>query len=146
MKVEVKLDPAAMEPEVTIRTAEMTEEVTALIRRLTAEFPSALVGYQDGKAFLLDPGDLLRIYAESSKVFAETDKAVYVLRQRLYELEERLDPRQFVRISSGEIINLRKVVAFDLSLTGTICVSLQGGHISYVSRRHVSGIKKVLGL
>ncbi|MEE3451384.1 MAG: LytTR family DNA-binding domain-containing protein, partial [Acutalibacteraceae bacterium] len=69
-----------------------------------------------------------------------------ILRQRLYELEEQLNKYSFVRISNSEIINLKKVRNFDLSLSGTICVTLSDGTATYVSRRYVSKIKKVLGL
>ena len=85
-------------------------------------------------------------YASSGKVFAITEKGEYTLRLRLYELEERLDQNRFVRISNSEIINLKKVKRFDLSLTGTICVSLSDGAVTYVSRRYVSKIKQVLGV
>jgi len=51
-----------------------------------------------------------------------------------------------VRISNSEIINLRKVKAFDLSLAGTIQVSLLNGTVTYVSRRYVPKIKQVLGI
>ena len=71
---------------------------------------------------------------------------MYALRQRLYELEERLSARMFVRISHSELINLNRVRGFDLSLAGTICVTLTGGVSTYVSRRYVSKIKQVLGL
>lgn len=43
-------------------------------------------------------------------------------------------------------INLKKVRNFDLSLSGTICVTLSDGTATYVSRRYVSKIKKILGL
>ena len=52
----------------------------------------------------------------------------------------------FVRISHSEIISLRKITALDLSLTGTIRVTLEGGAVSYVSRRYVRKIKEALGL
>lgn len=68
------------------------------------------------------------------------------MRQRLYELEERLDKGSFVRISNSEIINMKKVKGFDLSFTGTICVSLSNGTTTYVSRRYVAKIKQVLGI
>ena len=80
------------------------------------------------------------------KVFAVTGSGEYILRLRLYELEQRLDKNIFVRISNSEIINLKKVQSFDLSFTGTICVKLSNGTMSYVSRRYVSRIKKILGI
>ena len=83
---------------------------------------------------------------EVGRVFAVTDKGEYVLRLRLYEAEGRLDSRRFVRISNSEIINLKKVSCFDLSFTGTICVKLSNHTMSYVSRRYVSKIKKMLGI
>ena len=68
------------------------------------------------------------------------------MRLRLYEAEQRLDSRAFVRISNGEMINLKKVKGFDLSFTGTICVALSNGTVTYVSRRYVAKIKQVLGI
>ena len=79
-------------------------------------------------------------------MFAATDKGEYTLRLRLYEMEERLNPKQFVRISNSEIINLKKVKNFDLNFAGTICVELVNGTKTYVSRRFVSRIKTILGI
>ena len=52
----------------------------------------------------------------------------------------------FVRISHSEIVNLRKITALDLSLTGTIRITLAGGTVCYASRRYVKKIKEALGL
>lgn len=79
-------------------------------------------------------------------MLAVTGKGEYTVRIRLYEIEERLNPGQFVRISNSEIINLKKVKNFDLSFTGTICVELVNGMTTYVSRRYVSKVKKILGI
>ena len=95
---------------------------------------------------MLEQAELIRIYANTGKVFAVTEKGEYTLRLRLYEIEERLNTHQFVRISNSEIINLKKVNNFDLSLTGTICVRMSNGTTTYVSRRYVSKIKKILGI
>ena len=51
-----------------------------------------------------------------------------------------------MRISNSEMINLKTVRSFDLSLAGTICVSLKNGETAYVSRRYVSRIKEALGM
>lgn len=146
MKVEVIIDPACQEPMVTIRAAAMTGEVAALVNQLSSAAPAPLTGTKDGKLVLLEEGEIIRVYAADGKVYATTAKGDFVLRQRLYEMEERLDPRSFVRISNGEIINLKKARGFDLKMTGTVCVSLEGGVVTWVSRRYVSKIKQVLGV
>ena len=146
MQVEIKIDPSQPEPKVVITAASMTEEVNRIVRRLSEEIPQVISGTRDGKLEVLEPEELIRIYAASGKVFAVTGKGEYTLRLRLYELEERLSPHQFVRISNSEIIHLKKVVNFDLSIAGTIHVKLSNGTVTYVSRRYVSKIKKVLGI
>lgn len=146
MQVEVKIDSSYTEPKVIIMTSSMTEEVQEIVKRLSDETPRIISGSRDDKVEVLDQAQLIRIYANSGKVFAVTDKGEYTIRLRLYELEERLDANQFVRISNSEIINLKKVSNFDLSFSGTICVKLENKTVTYVSRRYVSKIKKILGL
>ncbi len=145
MQLEVKIDSACTEPKVVILTASMTEEVNLILSRLSDQAPQMITGSRDDRFEVIEQADLIRIYASAGKVFAVTRKGEYTLRLRLYEIEERL-PHQFVRISNSEIINLKKVDSFDLSLTGTICVKLADGTITYVSRRYVSKLKKILGI
>lgn len=146
MQVEIKIDPSCTEPKVIIMAASMTEDVNRIVKKVSEDVPRIISGSKDDKIEVLEPSDLIRIYAGTGKVFAVTDQGEYTLRLRLYELEERLDPHRFVRISNSEIINLKKVINFDLSFTGTIYVKLSNGTVTYVSRRYVSKIKKILGI
>lgn len=124
----------------------MTDEISDLMQRLSKESPQGIVGFDGNVVLMLEPSEIVRIYAAVGKVFAVTDKKEYVLRMRLYEAEEKLGGKGFVRISNSEIINIKKAKKFDLSTAGTICVSLQNGNVSFVSRRYVSKIKKTLGI
>ena len=146
MQVEIKIEASCTEPKVIIMTSSVTSEVNNVLKKLSEDTSQIISGSKNGKISVLEQADLIRIYANDKKVFAVTGEGEYVLRQRLYELEERLDGRWFVRISNSEIINLKKVGHFDLSFTGTICVKLSDGTTSYVSRRYVSKIKKILGI
>lgn len=146
MKVEIRLDENCLETKVIIVTKKMTEEITALMQRLSKETPQGIVGFDGDVVHILEPTDIVRIYAAVGKVFAVTDKKEFVLRLRLYEIEERLGSKSFVRISNSEIINIKKAKKFDLSTVGTICVSLSNGNVSFVSRRYVTQIKKTLGI
>ena len=146
MKIELHIDPSLPEVEVAVRAPARTPEVDALLDRLTAgEAP--LLGFgPDGTAVPLDLEEVLRFYGEDKDVRAQTAEAVYTVRERLYELERRLAAKRFVRISHSEIVNLKRVTALDLSLTGTIRMTLTGGVTVYVSRRYVEKMKEVLGL
>lgn len=146
MQVELNIDPSCTEPKIVISTASVTEEIHALLNSLSEDVPRILSGSRDGKLEVLEPAGLIRIYANAGKVFAVTSKGEYLLRLRLYEVEKRLDPRRFARISNSEIIHLQKVDHFDLSFAGTICVKLTDGTTTYVSRRYVSKIRKKLGI
>lgn len=146
MQIEIKIDADCVEPRVVIITDKVTEEVSALLKKLSEGCPPPLTGYKDEALEILDGQDIYQIYAVKGKVIAVTERGEYTLRRRLYELEERLDKSCFVRISNSEIINLKKVKKFDLRLTGTICVSMTNGSVTYVSRRYVSRIKQVLGI
>lgn len=146
MQVEVKIDTLCKEPKIIILTDSITEEVNNIVKKLSENVSQVISGIRDEKIEVLEEEDLIRIYTNSGKVYAVTGKGEYTLRLRLYEAEQRLNPNQFVRISNSEIINLKKVNNFDLGFTGTICVKLSNGTLTYVSRRYVAKIKKILGV
>lgn len=146
MQIEIKIDPSCTQPKLVVLTDKMTDEIQAIVAKLTEETPQVLCGFCDDMLEILDQADILRVFAAAGKIFAVTAQCEYKLRQRLYELEGRLDKDKFVRISNSEIINLKKVKGFDLSFVGTICVTLSNGAVTYVSQRYVAKVKKVLGI
>ena len=146
MQIEIKIDENCKEPKIIVVADKVSEELNTLIKRLSDSPPQMLAGFKDETVELLEPDDIFRIFAESGKVLAETTRGEYTLRLRLYEVENRLDSFNFVRISNSDIINLKKVKGFDLSFAGTICVTLSNGTTSYVSRRYVAKIKQLLGI
>ena len=94
MKIKVQIDPAYPEPEVHILAAEITDEIQALVQRLSEKRPSALVCYDRDSAVLVEQEQLIRVYASRQKVYAQTTAGEYLLRRRLYELEEMLDAKE----------------------------------------------------
>lgn len=146
MQIEIKIDPSCTEPKVIVQAAAMNEELERLVGRLREEPRQLLTGSMEGRLEVLQPDRIIRAYAAGGKVYAATAEGEYLLRLRLYELENRLDPQRFVRISHSEMVNLDQVRCFDLNLAGTICIRLADGKVTYVSRRYVSKIKQILGV
>lgn len=148
MQIEIQIDSSCEKPKIIIMTDKITDDVNALIKKLSSETEASemIAGFREDTVTILENSDIIRIYASAGKIIAVTGQGEFILRLRLYEAEERLDKNTFVRISNSEIINLKKVTNFDLSFTGTICVKLSDGTLTYVSRRYVSKIKQKLGI
>ena len=146
MKVEVKIVPGLEEPKVVIQAGQDSAGLQALAEHLRKLDLSPIPGVLGERTVLLQREDILRFYADGKGVCAQTAQGVYTVRARLYELEQRLDGHTFVRISNSEIVNLKKVTALDLSLAGTIRMTLDGAVTAYVSRRYVKKIKQAIGI
>ena len=147
MKVEIQIDPGLDEPVVILRVPSPTEEAEALAARLRGEAaPQPFTVYTEREAVRVSRSTVLRFYAEDKGVLCQTGKGTFTVRARLYELEEELAGTKFVRVSNSEIVNLDRVAALDLTLAGTIKMTLEGGTVCWVSRRYVKKIKQALGL
>jgi DNA-binding LytR/AlgR family response regulator len=146
MRIQVEIDAGCREPEIIIRTNEMTDEIGELVQRLSASQQKLLAGFVDDSVQLIDTPEIVRFYSADKKVLAETKTQRLVIRLRLYELEERLDKTLFVRISNSEIVNMKAIKKLDLSFAGTISITLSNGATTYVSRRYVARLKQILGI
>lgn len=148
MKVEVEIDRTLDAPELILRAPALTSEVEKLIRRLEREGDRPVfTAFRGGEAVMLPLGDILRFYTDGKGVACQTVSGVYAVRERLYELEEELAGARFVRVSNGEMVNLDRVTALDLALSGTVKITLDGGAaVCYASRRYVKKIKRAVGL
>lgn len=146
MEIEISVDKNYIIPKIIIKTSSMNEEVQKIVSMLSKDEIKVISGMKDDKVEILDENNISRVYAQNGMVYASTQNGVYVLKLRLYEIEEILNNKKFVRISKSEIINLGEVKNFDFSFVGTISVQMKNNDVCYVSRRFVSKIKKILGI
>ena len=144
MEIEISVDKNYVIPKIIIKTSSMNEEVQKIVSMLSKDEIKVISGMKDDKVEILDENNISRVYAQNGMVYASTQNGVYVLKLRLYEIEEILNNKKFVRISKSEIINLGEVKNFDFSFVGTISVQMKNNDVCYVSRRFVSKIKKIL--
>ena len=140
MNIETRIDKDIDSITVVIMTPSMTDEVNDIIIKLKE--PNLLKGFKKDRVKFIEHKEVIRIYSYKQGVYAVCDDGEYKLNKRLYRLEEDLKSYGFIRISHSEIINIKKVSNFDLSISGTICVKFNNGTSTYVSRRFVSQIKK----
>lgn len=146
VQIRIEIDERFKEPEVVIRTSEVTERVNEIVQKLSVYQQKMLAGFLEDRVHLIDTAEIVRLFSTDRKIIAQTKTDEFVVRLRLYELEERLDGTLFVRISNSEIVNLKAIQRIDLSIVGTITILLSNGTKTFVSRRYVTKIKQVLGI
>lgn len=146
MKVNVQLDEKYTEPQALILTDKITDEINRAVELISGSSTQVILGFSGGKLTPLDENLITRFYSFDGKVFAVAGNEEFTLKARLYELEERLAKKNFIRISNSEIVNFSKIKNFDLSLAGTITIIFKDGSKTYVSRRYVKKIKQFLGI
>ena len=147
MKVRAWIDKSFETTEIQVCNYELNQQVKQLVDDISAFVNEGIAGTDfRGEKIMVPTRDILRIYTENQRVMVQDAKGIYSTQEKLYELENRLDERQFFRISKSEIVNLKKIRRLDMSITGTIKVILSDGTETYTSRRNVTKLKQILGI
>jgi len=147
MKVTLKIDPLTPEERVDILARERNAKVDAIVKACNdcgEKVP--LCGFIGEEMVILKENTIDFVFTEDGKIYVSVKGKRLLVKKRLYEIEKMLVSSSFVKINQSCIVNLDKVIKFDLSFSGTIGCVFQSGERQYVSRRCLAAVKKKLGL
>lgn len=145
MKITIRDCPPEEEDEIIVRCKQVDEHLLKLIYSLKMGREKLTVSKGD-RIFQVQPSDIYYFEAVDNKVFACMEKEVFDIRNKLYELEERLKNTDFFRASKSTIINLAKVKDICPAFNGRFEVRMENGEKLIVSRQYVPCLKDKLGL
>ena len=126
--------------EIVINTSQYTKEVGKIVetlQQITNEV-DVIIGRKGNEISVIDVNEIISFYSNEQNNYCRTQKGDFIIKQRLYELEEILPKNNFIRISNSTIINIQFVECFDVSTIGNIIVKLKNGETEHVSKRRVS--------
>ena len=103
-----------------------------------------LTGTADERHYEIAVSDIFYIEAVDNKTFLYTKDRVYETRQKLYELEEMLLGKHFLRVSKSTLLNLMKVSAIKPALNSRFTAVLFSGEQVVITRKYVPELKKAL--
>ncbi|MDY5584419.1 MAG: LytTR family DNA-binding domain-containing protein [Arcanobacterium sp.] len=147
IKVLLKIDPEEQNERVEIFAREYSEQIRQIEQAANnGSELTQLVGITGTSHQLIQTVDATLFFTRNKRVWVRVNGIEMQLRQRLIELEDRLNPKQFVRISQSEIVNLKHIQSLDFSIAGTISLKLKDKTTCYVSRRSLANFKRQLGL
>ncbi|KMY55308.1 histidine kinase [Bacillus sp. FJAT-27231] len=144
MKVSVDIDEDYEETKVTIQCKEVDDSIKNILDFLKGREIEFIVGRDGDMQHILKPANIHYFYSRKDEVFAVTADGEFKVKEKLYELEQLLSSRQFVRLSKSVIANLYELSHFEASFNGTLCVHFKSGKKEYVTRHYVSSIKEAL--
>lgn len=80
------------------------------------------------------------------KVFLYTEKDVYEIKQKLYEIEDTYQGMDYFRVSKSVILNLSKIQHLSPVLGSRLEATLLNGERIMISRQYVAALKVLLGI
>ncbi|MER2080020.1 MAG: LytTR family DNA-binding domain-containing protein [Ruminococcus sp.] len=126
-----------------IRCHTLSDEVREIVAFVKSR-QGQLTGTADDRLYGVAVSDIYYIESVDNKSFFYTKNKVYESKQKLYELEELLGEKHFLRVSKSVLLNLMKVSAIKPALNSKFTAVLFSGEQVVISRKYVPALKKAL--
>ena len=122
----------------------MIDEIERIVTN--EDIPNQITGYLEDEIKLLPIEEIECFFVEDEKTYAlDSSGKKYVVRKRLYELEDLLPP-DFIKINKSAIANRKKIVRFKVLLSCAVDAEFASGYTDCISRRCFAEIRRRLGL
>ena len=145
MKINLDIDGKYDDTEVIIRAPHLNNDIERMVAMMRM-IDMQIAVRKDNETYLLDTDKILYIEAVDRKTFVYTNSENYESELKLYELEQQMTERDFLRISKQTIVNLRKIKSLKTDVNRKIRITLQNGEQIVVSRMYSDELRRKLGL
>lgn len=143
MKVRIEIDESITENEVVIRCSSIDssiQKIQSAISNISAE-TKGLVFYKEDTEYYISLSKILFFETEDGKIYAHTADDMYIVKYKLYELQELL-PDFFIRVSKSTILNMDKIYSISKNITASSVVQFENSYKKvYVSRSYFKTLK-----
>ena len=145
MKINLDIYGKYDDTEVIIRAPHLNNDIERMVAMMRM-IDMQIAVRKDNETYLLETEKILYIEAVDRKTFVYTNSENYESELKLYEIEQELIERDFLRISKNSIVNLRKIKSLKTDVNRKIRITLQNGEQIVVSRMYSDELRKKLGL
>lgn len=143
INVRFEKDETLSNIDVVCRASDNDSDVKILMRKI-AEIGAKKISVTDegGNICVIPQEDIISVSVMGKQVSIKTADEIYFCQTTLQSMEKELDDNCFVKISRYEIVNINKIVKFDFTLSGTLCIFLEGGITTWASRRCIPAVRR----
>lgn len=143
MEIEIVRISAELPDQLIIRCHEITDDVREIVAFVKSR-QGQLSGIRNEKQYEIPIPDICYIEVVDNRTFLYTNQKVYETRHKLYELEELLRQKHFLRVSKSTLLNLMKVKSIKPALNGRFTAILQTDEKVIISRKYVKSFKQAI--
>lgn len=145
MKITIIDTAPGEEDEIIVKCSQIDENLMKMLNQFK-QGTMRLNVYRDGEIHRIEPEEVYYFESVDQRVFAYCEREVFVVKSRLYELEEILPARDFLRAAKAVILNLNKIESLTPAFGGRFEALLKNGEKIIISRQYVGNLKEKLGL
>lgn len=146
IKINTNISSEYKETTITINAPKLSDEIRDFIKYISDmdSISNQIVASNNNEIYFINLEKIICFFSKDKYNYARTVDGTYKIKYKLYELENFLKQKNFIRISNSCIINTNQVKCFDTSILGTILVNLKDNTQEKVSKRKVPQIMKLL--
>jgi DNA-binding LytR/AlgR family response regulator len=146
VKIRIETIEGLAEDEVVIRCGRVDDTIKKIHDYIKEQslLKTGFTFYKQNQEYYFPLDEILFFDTDDERVYAHTADDAYLIKHRLYELEQLL-PRCFVRASKSTIINSKQVYSIERNLTASSLLKFINSHKQvYVSRHYYKQLKQKL--
>jgi DNA-binding LytR/AlgR family response regulator len=143
MRVQVRKIEDASAEQVIIECVHQTKDIIDIKNYIRSK-DTLLTGTYHERIYSFGLEEVYYFEAVGERVFACTNKNVYELKSRLYELEDAYKDRHFLRCSKSVVLNLLRIASLSPALNGRFTAHLKNDEKIIISRQYVPQLKAAL--
>ncbi len=146
MKLTIEESQDYQETEIIIKCQNQQDEDIQKVILAIQSLQSNLICKKEKQYYQILLSDILYIESIDEKVFVYTHQDIYEDFRKLYELEELLQDKGFIRISKSCILNLDYLKSVRALFNGKYEATLMNDEKLIINRSYMAAFKKAFGL
>jgi DNA-binding LytR/AlgR family response regulator len=139
VKVSIRKIADKNDEQVVVECVEVTRNIEEIVTYVETK-GTVLSGAYNERTYSFNLEDVCYFEAIDERVFAYTDKRVYELKTRLYQLEKIYAGMFFIRCSKSILINMMKLDSISPALNGRFYAHIKNGEKLIISRQYATGV------
>lgn len=134
------------EVDITIKCEKIDDDIISLKNHIQMYDDKKIYAKKRGEYYFVSSSDAMYFESVDNRTFIYTENDVMEIKYRLYELEEILSNKDFIRISKSQIVNINKISSLAPQVNRTLIAKMCNGEILCISRRFIKPIKNLLSI